>query len=588
MAIFKCKMCGGDLDIQAGASVGTCQYCSTQQTLPKLDDDRRANLYDRANHFRRNNEYDKAMGLFETILNEDRTDAEAYWSLVLCKYGIEYVEDPSSNKRIPTCNRTQYASILADEDYKQAIAYADGSQRSLYEEEAKVIEGIQKGILEVSNKEEPFDIFICYKESDDNGRRTPDSVLAQDMYNELTNEGFKVFFSRITLEDKIGSAYEPYIFAALQSSKIMVVIGTKPEFFNSVWVKNEWSRYLALTKDGTKKVLIPAFRDMDAYDLPDEFSHLQAQDMGKLGFMQDLIRGIKKMMDTEQQKNTSSETSVTNTATAGNADALIRRAYMFLEDSNFDQASEYFDRVLDNDPENAHAYVGLLLGEYKLKSEGALSDCGADLDKSANFQKAVRFADNEYKKTIERYAYDNRANGILRLAKEKAQEITGYNESIKLLESIKDFKDANQVLAEIEQQVVIKCTSVLERGNIDELQTMYNNLVEMNDFGGADRFREKIEDRILVLKEEKQLRDRQLGLRLELQEEYIWAQKLMKDKEYKRALAVFRKLGDYKDSEKLAQQIENMKVFGQDKLKRNFLIVGVAVLVIILIALLTR
>ena len=39
----------------------------------------------------------------------------------------------------------------------------------------------------------------------------------------------------------------------------------------------------------------PAYRDMDPYDLPDEFSHLQAQDMSKLGFMQDLIRGIKKL-----------------------------------------------------------------------------------------------------------------------------------------------------------------------------------------------------------------------------------------------------------------------------------------------------
>lgn len=40
-------------------------------------------------------------------------------------------------------------------------------------------------------------------------------------------------------------------------------------------------------------MLIPAYRDMDPYDLPEEFSHLQAQDMSKLGFMQDLIRGIK-------------------------------------------------------------------------------------------------------------------------------------------------------------------------------------------------------------------------------------------------------------------------------------------------------
>ena len=79
MAVIKCKMCGGDLSVAEGATVAVCEYCGTKQTLPRLDDDRRANLYDRANHFRRNNDFDKAMGIYEQILNEDTTDAEAYW-----------------------------------------------------------------------------------------------------------------------------------------------------------------------------------------------------------------------------------------------------------------------------------------------------------------------------------------------------------------------------------------------------------------------------------------------------------------------------------------------------------------------------
>mgnify|MGYP000022850665 CR=1 FL=1 len=83
MSIFKCKMCGGELHINPGESVAVCEYCGTTQTLPKLEHDRRVNLYDRANHFRRNNDFDKAAGIYEQILNEDKTDAEAYWSLVL-------------------------------------------------------------------------------------------------------------------------------------------------------------------------------------------------------------------------------------------------------------------------------------------------------------------------------------------------------------------------------------------------------------------------------------------------------------------------------------------------------------------------
>ena len=143
MVLFKCKMCGGTLEIDPGSTVATCEFCGTQQTLPRLDDDRRANLYDRANHFRRNNEYDKATGIYERILNDDPQDAEAYWSLVLCRYGIEYVEDPGTHRRSPTVNRAQFTSVFDDDNYKSALRYADGAQRGLYQEEAKAINEIQ-------------------------------------------------------------------------------------------------------------------------------------------------------------------------------------------------------------------------------------------------------------------------------------------------------------------------------------------------------------------------------------------------------------------------------------------------------------
>ena len=133
MAVIKCKMCGGTLDVNENITVAECEYCGSKQTLPKLNDDHKANLYDRANHFRRNNDFDKAKGIYEAILNENSTDAEAYWSLVLCRFGIEYVEDPSSHKRIPTINRAQYTSIFDDDNYKSALQYADLGQKELYE-----------------------------------------------------------------------------------------------------------------------------------------------------------------------------------------------------------------------------------------------------------------------------------------------------------------------------------------------------------------------------------------------------------------------------------------------------------------------
>ena len=296
MAIFKCKMCGGSLDINNNETVATCEYCGTQQTLVKSKDEVVQNLYNRANTLRLNCEFDRAEQTYEKIIELDVTESEAYWGLILCKYGIEYVDDTLSKKRIPTCHRASYDAVLTDNNYLSAIEHATREQKIIYELEARNIEEIQKNILDIVEKETPFDVFISYKETDVNGNRTIDSVIANDIYYQLTQEGYKVFYAPITLEDKLGEAYEPYIFAALNSAKVMLVVGTNPEYFNAVWVKNEWNRYLKLLKNDRSRLLIPCYKDMDAYDLPDEFAHLQSQDMSKIGFINDVVRGIKKVI----------------------------------------------------------------------------------------------------------------------------------------------------------------------------------------------------------------------------------------------------------------------------------------------------
>jgi hypothetical protein len=261
-------------------------------------------------------------------------------------------------------------------------------QKPVYEEEAKYIDTVQKGILEISNKEEPFDVFICYKESDENGRRTPDSVLAQELYYQLTREGFKVFFSRITLEGKLGTAYEPYIFAALNSAKVMVVVGTKPEYFSAVWVKNEWSRYLMLMQEDRNRTLIPAYKDMDPYDLPDELSMFQAQDMSKLGFMQDLIHGINKIAKDESAKPQIVKQTVVQNVGNSSIEPLLKRVKLFLEDGDWDSANEYCNRVLDMEPECSQAYFYLMMSKMNIATE-------EDIEKS---QFAEGIASNEYYK----------------------------------------------------------------------------------------------------------------------------------------------------------------------------------------------
>lgn len=440
MNIIKCKMCGGDLNIQPGMTVAECLYCGSKQTIPYISDEKKATLYDRAGYYRRNNDYDKAMSIYEQLIAEDNTDAEAHWSAVLCRYGIEYVEDPRSHRRIPTVNRAQYKSILNDPDYQAALRNADSSQYDLYQQEASLIDQIQRGILEVSRKEEPFDIFICYKETDNQGRRTQDSVIAYDIYKELTKEEYRVFFARVTLEDKLGTAYEPYIFAALNSAKIMLAVGTTPENFQSVWVKNEWGRYLALMQENDNKTLIPVYKDMNPYDMPEEFSYLQSQDYGKLGAMQDIVRGVDKILGT---KSNNSQNIVTNTTTStiDNTGALLERAYQFIEEGKWEEAKNYYNRVLDINPKCSNAYLIAAMVDIKARDRKGLVEYDGEIEKNTNFAKAIKFGNIEEKQYLEDIVTESRSV--------KAE--TKFNKAVKLMNqtSMGCLKEARKILEEL-------------------------------------------------------------------------------------------------------------------------------------------
>lgn len=496
MSTLKCKMCGGTLEINENETTATCEYCGTEQTIPKITDDVIGNLFNRANTLRLKSEFDKAEEIYNKIVGLDNTQSEAYWGIILCKYGIEYVEDPTTYKRVPTCHRTSYDAITADEDYKLAIQYADISQKIIYEAEAKAIDEIQKGILTISQNEKPYDVFICYKETDESGKRTQDSVLANDIYHQLTQEGFKVFYAAITLEDKLGQEYEPYIFAALNSAKVMLVIGSKPEYFTAVWVKNEWSRYLKLMKADRSKLLIPCYKDMDAYELPEEFAHLQAQDMGKIGFINDIVRGIKKVINKDEPKSAVKETAAAGQAANSAVAPLLKRISLFLEDGNWQEADEYCERVLDSDPENAQAYLYKLMAKMEVRKTEDLRNQAQPFDSEDMYRKIVRFADEEFKNTLVEYnAYIKDRNEKKRIESiykkavydmRYARDEISYKIIIEDLAEIPGYKDADEKKKECE-----------EKAEECRLESLYNSAVknqtvqsEDNQFRAAKQFEE--------------------------------------------------------------------------------------------------
>lgn len=488
MATLKCKMCGGSLHLIEGENICECDYCGTKQTVPTADNEKKITLFDRANRLRMKSEFDKAASVYESIVAEYPEEAEGYWGLVLCKYGIEYVDDPQTGKKVPTCHRTSFDGVFKDTNFELAQEYSDGVTRSMYREEAKEIDRLQKAILEIAQKEEPFDIFICYKETDDAGNRTKDSVRAQEIYNELTKVGYKVFFSRITLEDKLGEAYEPYIFSALNSSKIMLAIGTKYDYYNAVWVKNEWSRFLQMMKKDPSKKLIPCYSDIDAYDMPEEFVNLQGQDMAKIGFLQDLLRGIDKIMgkETDHRPRTITVQSTQNGFDVSN---LLKRGYLSLEDKDWDKANEIFDRVLNIDAENAEAYLGMMLSEtkYSDKEGFSLDYVSGKVDSGKYYNRARQFAGGQLLEWIQK-------NDLLRSAelKRRAEERDRIeNEKYRKL---KEEKERQEAIEKKRKEEIDK----IEKRRSELVGEQYDLCVERSNLNGRNtkKRRKEIELRL--------------------------------------------------------------------------------------------
>lgn len=374
-------------------------------------------------------------------------------------------------------------------------------------------------------------------------------MLANDLYHELTREGFKVFFARITLEDKLGSAYEPYIFAALNSAKVMVVLGTKPEYFNAAWVRNEWSRYLALIKQGQKKVLIPAYKDMDPYDLPEEFSHLQAQDMSKLGFMQDLIRGIRKIT-ADVSKSSGSKTTIIS-STSANPAALLKRTFMFVEDGDWNAAREYANRVLDIEPENANAFLALLMTDLKVQQRESLGKINRAFNNNNNYQKIMRFGNAELTAELAEYCkYATYNDAILQM--QAAKDTASFEKAANLFESIRTHRDSaslakicHERACEYQYERARNIMSIAKSANdYEKAAALFDGIEGMKDSAALAR---KCRERAIVYK-------------------YDAAYSVMRNansvNEYNRAAALFEELGDYRRSKFFAsdcRKIANRK-----------------------------
>lgn len=384
MGGLKCKMCGSNLDIEDSITVCKCEKCGTSQTVPDIEDDKELKLFERAGRLRFNCDFDKAAGIYNTITDSYPEEAEGYWGLILCKYGIEYA-DNASGKKVPVCHRISYDSVMDDEDFELVMENSDSESRAIFREEAKIIEENRKKYIQIAESEQPYDIYISYRAKDDNGDKTAVSEIAGHLYNKLTSARYRVFLSEAAFKGKKQSDCEPYIYSALNSANVMLALGTSYDDYNNVWVKNEWNRYLEIAEKNKNKCLIPCYKDVDEYDIPKEFAGLKVCQLGNDDTFNNIMAEIANVVKQESVNQPAPKPEKAEPAEEieleeieiiepVDINKLLDEGFSAISDKNWKKANKLFFHVLDEEPDNSKAYWGQLLVQQECTNAREMAD----------------------------------------------------------------------------------------------------------------------------------------------------------------------------------------------------------------------
>lgn len=243
--------------------------------------------------------FDDAEDYYREFIKQYPTNSDGYWGLVRAKYGIKYETD-ISGKMIPSCYKSSYEDFRSDPDFRRAVELAESDRlRNKYIKEADEIAAVYAEWKKEADKYD-YDVFLSFKD-EDKAREISDADrrVMHSLYKHLSAKGYRVFFSPVTMKEFVGKHYDAYIFNALQKAEVMIVYGSRPEYFETTWVENEWTRFLRLISDGKKKKgsLVVAYEGFNPCELPRPLRVIQGLDASdKKELQETAVRVIESMI----------------------------------------------------------------------------------------------------------------------------------------------------------------------------------------------------------------------------------------------------------------------------------------------------
>lgn len=297
-----CQVCGAYDLMEISGNRLKCRCCDAVYESEKIDvgESERINAFQDAERELSLSppRFGYAEDQFCDIINKYPRWSAGYWGAVRAKFCIKYETD-YDGKAVPSCYASSYVDFRDDEYFKKAIEFAETAElKQKYLSEAERIADVCR-IWREEAQRYSYDIFISFKASDNENKETEDLAELNKLYEFLTDAGYKVFFSPITLnkEGLAGKKIEPYIFNALDTAKAMIVYGSKSEYFTSTWVANEWNRYWRAMNKGrkAKNSLIVAYKGFNPKELPRRLREIQALNIDSTSFYSDIQLSLESV-----------------------------------------------------------------------------------------------------------------------------------------------------------------------------------------------------------------------------------------------------------------------------------------------------
>lgn len=360
-----CPTCGAEL-VLIKANLYECSYCGNQYNIENNNKNKWYQFLITANAHRESLDFAQAQRIYNAILKDcdERIKADVYWNLFLCEQKTVF-ETNQNGERFPSFCDISPVEIKHSEYYNKALEYAqryDSTKFLNFSTLADEMEEVKKKYSTIKQHTNPYDVFICFKHTDDKGKDTSDYNIGYDIYKCL-KENYNVFFSAITLKNTTIREFEPNIYYALYTAKVMLILCSKKEFIESQWLHNEWFRFKTMSKTSAQpKAIIPIFIDgFTPENLPDDLRSYQGikADISLIANLNKSITSILKPQnrDEELKKNIFDELDKKYLAQRNNIvdssnDVLKRKADDFFSKGQYDSAKSLYEECLKTQGNN--------------------------------------------------------------------------------------------------------------------------------------------------------------------------------------------------------------------------------------------